>query len=284
MRTIFGLVLVVGIALAGAAVYMARGLLSQNAAALARAKQNAVQTVPVYVAIKTLSYGDVLTKADVGKIAWQANAVPPTAFTDLNKLFPNGATETRVVMRQVDQYEPILSTAVTEPGQDAGITSRLSAGNRAFTVRVDGANSISGFLRPEDRVDIYWTGRSTLSPAEVTKLIEPGMRVIAIDQSINPPVVDAKAKAPAQPPRTVTVEATPQQVAILAQAQATGRLSMSLVGLQDSKMASAVEVDSNRLLGIEAKAPVAAAPKQQVCTIRQRTGMKVIEVPIPCTN
>lgn len=282
MRAIFGLVLVVGIALAGAAVYMAKGLLSQNAAALARAKQHAIQTVPVYVATKTLAYGDVLTKADVGKIAWQANAVPPTAFTDLNKLFPKGVSETRVVMRQVDQYEPILTTAVTNPGQDAGITSRLSPGNRAFTVRVDGSNSISGFLRPEDRVDIYWTGRSSVSPSEVTKLIEPGMRVIAIDQSINPPV--ANAKAPANPPHSVTVEATPQQVANLAQAQATGRLSMSLVGIQDTNVASAVEVDANRLLGIQKQAPAAAPQKKQVCTIRQRNGMKVVEIPIPCTN
>lgn len=261
---------------------MAKGILNQNSAALARARAEKIQTVPVYVAVKKLSYGDTLTKADIGKIAWQANAVPPTAFTDLNKLFPKGPNKARVVLRQIDKYTPILTSAITKPGQDAGITSRLTPGNRAFTMRVDGASSVSGFLQPEDHVDIYWTGHSNQARSDVTKLIEPGMRVIAIDQSINPP--PANSPAARRPPSTVTVEATPQQVAILAQAQATGRLSMSLVGVRDTSQASATAVDSNRLLGIQAQAPVAAPKKKQVCTIRQRNGMKVVEVPIPCTN
>jgi len=47
---------------------------------------------------------------------------------------------------------------VTEPGDIAGITSLLSPGMRAFTINVDVQSGVSGFLRPGDRVDIYWSG------------------------------------------------------------------------------------------------------------------------------
>ena len=76
MRAVFGLVLIIGVALAGFAVYMARGILNQNAVELARARAHITPTVMVYVASKKLKYGDVLTKQDVREIAWPKDAVP----------------------------------------------------------------------------------------------------------------------------------------------------------------------------------------------------------------
>ena len=287
MRTVFGLVLVLGLALAGFAVYMARGLINQNAEALARERAGQTQAVPtvnVFVAKKPLAYGDILSKDDVQMIAWPQDALPKTAFTDPAVLFPTGDNKARIVLRATDQFEPILVTAVTKPGEDAGITTLLAKGMRAFAIRVDVASGVSGFLRPGDHVDIYWTGSGSGiagNTGDVTRLIEPGVNVIAVDQTSSNSQTTATIIA-----RTITVEATPQQVATLAQAQATGKLSMSLVGNNDSSVASAVEVDANRLLGIQAKvaAPVAAVEAPKVCTIRQRSGDKVTEVPIPCTN
>ena len=50
--------------------------------------------------------------------------------------------------------------------------------------------------------------------------------------------------------RTVTVAISPQQVAGLAQAQSTGRLSLSLMAANDETVAEAIEVDQRALLGI----------------------------------
>lgn len=281
MRAVFGLVLILGVALAGFAVYMARGILNQNAADLARARAavHVVPTVKVYVATKKLKYGDVLTKKDVGTIAWPKHAVPASAFTDYKVLFPAGDGTQRIVLRDMDKFEPILNVAVTKPGQDAGITSRLSPGMRAFAIRVDVASGVSGFLKPEDHVDVYWTGRSPQGHTDITRLIDRGVKVIAINQTTN-----ASSSTTAIIARTVTVEVTPQQVANLAQAQATGKLALSLVGARDSTVASAVEVNQNSLLGITAQAPAPKVVKKKVCTVKQRNGSKVIEVPIPCTD
>ena len=103
---------------------------------------------------------------------------------------------------------------------------------------------------------------------------------MAVDQT------SSADRSGAQVARTVTVEVTPQQVANLAQAQATGKLSLSLVGLTDDTVAEAIEVNQRSLLGIEEEQrTVEAAPEmERVCTIRTRRGADVVEIPIPCTN
>ena len=166
MRMVFGLVLIVGLGLAGFAVYMAQGYINKTQAELAReraSKHPPVPTVTVYVAKKALAYGDTLTADDVQAIAWPKNALPETAFTELKgkddkALFVNNSDALRVALRPIGKFEPILVGNVTKPGQDAGITSRLVKGMRAFAIKVDVASGVSGFLRPGDQVDIYWTG------------------------------------------------------------------------------------------------------------------------------
>jgi pilus assembly protein CpaB len=153
---------------------------------------------------------------------------------------------------------------------------------RAFAIRVDVSSGVSGFLRPGDRVDVYWTGslRGTGagSKGDVTRLIQANINLIAIDQSASEDIVTGTIA------RTVTVSARPEEVAALAQAQSTGRLSLSLVGAQDDTIASAIEVDQRALLGLGA---IEAAPEkveERVCTIRTRRGAEVVQIPIPCTN
>lgn len=286
MRMVFGLVLLVGIALAGGAVYLAKDRIAQYQAANAQAQAALAKVVPtkkVFVAQDTLKYGQKLTQDDVRAIDWPENAIPEGAFFELTELFPENTDELRVVLRAMEKDEAILAVKVTEPGEDTGLTSRLERGKRAFTIKVDVSSGVSGFLRPGDRVDVYWTGRvnvigAAVNNSEVTKLIEAGVQLIAIDQSANGNVDEATIA------RTVTVSVSPQQVAALAQAQSTGKLSLSLVGAEDDTVASAIEVDQRSLLGIASEAIIQEAPKEKVCTIRTRRGAEVVELPIPCTN
>jgi pilus assembly protein CpaB len=137
------------------------------------------------------------------------------------------------------------------------------------------ASGVSGFVRPGDRVDVYWTGSPPGGEGgEITKLIDANVRIIAIDQT-----ADEDQNSPLVA-RTVTVEATPQQVAALAQAQATGRLQLSLVGADDTSIPEVVQVDQRILLGIERR----VVEQQEVCSIRTRRGGEIVEVPIECTN
>lgn len=284
MRAVFGLVLIVGVALAGGAVMMAKNYISAYQTELAReraARDAIVPTAPVIVADRALRYGETLTKEDVRSVRWPTNAMPEGVFKDLDTLFPEGE-DGRVVLRAMEKDEAVLAIKVTKPGEDAGITSRLERGMRAFAIKVDVASGVSGFLRPGDRVDVYWTGglRDAVEGkrGEITKLIQTNIQLIAIDQSAGGDI-DGTVIA-----RTVTVAARPQQVAALAQAQTTGRLSLALVGADDDTIASAADVDQRALLGIKEDSSAPAKAEERVCTIRTRRGAEVVAIPIPCTN
>lgn len=286
MRMVFALVLMVGVALAGAAVYMAQGYISQTQNALAQeraARAKAGPLVEVFVVNKDRNYGDPLTKDDVQLIYWPENALPKDIARDEAVLFPEGESDPRFVARSMQKFEPVLMSKVTEPGQQAGLIGQLKNGERAFAIKVDVASGVSGFLQPSDYVDVYWTGQAPSQDTDITQLIESSLRIVAVDQQANSDGSGGGAIIA----RTVTVAASPQQVARLAQAQATGRMALSLVG-STAQTADAVEVTGNSLLGIVVEAPVvepeAIVVENRVCTINTRKGAEVQVTEIPCTN
>ncbi|MDG1351722.1 MAG: Flp pilus assembly protein CpaB [Sulfitobacter sp.] len=283
MRMIFRLVLLVGIALAGGAVYLAKGQIGQYKSAMARADAEKAQIVPtktIFVTTRSLKYGEKLTKDDVTAVPFPLAALPAGYYEDIAVLFPENTDLPRVVLRPIEKFEALLAVKITKPGEDAGLTSQLDPGMRAFAIKVDVSSGVSGFLRSGDRVDIYWTGAvgGGSNRTEVTKLIEAKVSLIAVDQSSG----DVEG---AQIARTVTVAVDQTQVASLAQAQSTGRLSLALVGVDDvSEGTGDIEVNQRDLLDIrdEVQAPEEVAEK--VCTIRTRRGADVVNLPIPCTN
>ncbi|MEM8980141.1 MAG: Flp pilus assembly protein CpaB [Pseudomonadota bacterium] len=284
MRVVFGLVLLLGLGLAGFAVYMAQGYIGNYQAQLEAeraASAQVVETTSVFVTTRAVRYGEPLVKDDMRPVLWPVDAIPEGAITTVEDLFPRGFEVPRVALRAMEKDEAVLSIKVSEPGADAGITSRLSAGKRAFAITVDAQTGVSGFLRPNDFVDVYWTGAPPNQEESfgqgITKLIEARLRLIAIDQSADIDTVQAQIA------QTVTVEASPQQIAALAQAQSTGNLSLSLVGLDDETVAQVIDVDQGALLGIERQEEVFEQEEQR-CTIRTRKGAEVVEIPIPCTQ
>ncbi|SLN48214.1 hypothetical protein ROG8370_02115 [Roseovarius gaetbuli] len=288
MRLVFGLVLMLGLGLAGFAVYMAKSYIDRYQAQLALERQQRVpniETVDIYVVTRPLKYGEPLDKTAVRMTAFPKQSLPAGVFTKPEDLFPKGENTPRTVLRRMEANEPVLAVKVTAPGEEAGITSQLERGMRAFAIKVDVTSGVSGFLRPGDTVDIYWTGNvgsnnqrtAENSTGAVTKLIETGVKLIAVDQVTDSDMTEAVIA------RTVTVSLRPQQVAALAQAQSSGRLSLSLVGALDDTVAEAVEVDQKRLLGITTAA-IEERVEQESCSIRTRRGAEVIVTPIPCTN
>ena len=291
MRVVFGLVLIVGIGLAGFAVYMAQAYMSAMSAErdqLLAAQLAEPVMVDVLVVTQDKAYGQSLTKDDVKWMRWQKDSLPEGVFVRDTADFPEGAVVSgeavfpegkgsRYIITAMRRFEPLLAYKITEPGEDAGLPAKLAHGMRAFAIRVDVASGVSGFLRPGDRVDVYWTGagEGASGGGEITRLIETSIRLIAVDQ-----IADTQRTAPVIA-RTVTVEATPQQIGKLTQAQSTGSLSLALVGADDDSIAQVDQVDQQSLLGIEKQEP-AAIEKKHVCLSRLRRGAEVIQEEIPC--
>ena len=277
MRIIFGFVVLIGLGLAGVGVYMVMQTINQYEAALAAEKRNRVVPIDmteIIVAKANLPFGRTLTANDIEVIPWPADFVPFGAFKDVDELLGDDPDSPRAVLRIIERHEPILRTKVSDFGADAGIRSRISAGMRAFTLKVDVTTGVSGFLQSNDYVDIFWTGNDG-NGQTITQLILESVRLIAIDQNDD--------EDPSRPiiARTVTVEVSPTVVARLTQAQQTGRLTLSLRGSNDTAIAGDIRVDTQDVTGVETAAPVI---REKACTItvRTRRGTEVVEEQRPC--
>ncbi len=266
MRIVFALVLLIGLGLAGAAAYLAQQTFSALEAELAQARRNnvpSIELIGVAVATKQLIFGKYLRPGDVKLVAWPKANVPAGAYTNMEQLLGGEGAEPRAVLITIVKDEPVLPHKVTAFGVDAGVRSRLAPGMRAFTININISTGVSGFLQPNDRVDIYWTGSD--GSKTITRLILEGVRLIAVDQVENSDVTRTILA------RTVTVEVSPQTVAELTQAQQTGRLTLSLRGAEDDALTGLFEVDQTDIIGNE----VIAVEVKPVCTLRTRKGSEV---------
>ena len=123
MRMIFALVLLVGLGLAGFAVYMAQGFIErtrQENALLLEAQQKAPKLVDVVVSKKPFKYGDRMTQQDFEVVKWQEGKVPEGAFNAITgpqgnadplvkPLFFDGETRPRAALRSLEPFEPVLA-------------------------------------------------------------------------------------------------------------------------------------------------------------------------------
>ena len=284
MRAIFALVLLVGMALAGMAVYMIQNYMADLEGALQQEQAfnaKAGKLVEVYVFSKPKKYGDPLAEDDVQLIYWPEKSLPKTIFRDKETLFPPNADAPRYIMRSTEAFEPVLASRVTETGQLASLISKLEKGKRAFAITVGRNSGISNFVKPDDYIDILWTGSVPGVEGGFTRQIESAVLVIAVDNVINEGQVSGDSSA-----QTVTVAATPEQVARLAQAQATGQLTLSLARDAGETVDGLVETNTKSMLGIvqEEAAPEVVVPEVKKCYAKQRSGGVLVDtdVEIPC--
>ncbi|MEM9049996.1 MAG: Flp pilus assembly protein CpaB [Pseudomonadota bacterium] len=273
MRLVAILALVLGLSLAGTAVYFASEEFRSMEARLADQRTSpGIELIEVAVAVKDLRFGQPLTKDAVSMAKWPAAARPPNAFVTVEELFgPEGTEERRSVLRKMEPGEPILASKVTEIGQPAGIAQRLSPGMRAFTIRVDVATGVSGFLSVGDTVDVYWTGN--VAGTQVTQLISERLELIAIDQRAE------EQRGRAVVARTVTVQGNPRQVAVMTQASSTGRLTLSLRGFGDETLTDVdISVNTRDVLGLVEQEPEAVEERN---TVRIRRGINQVPQDLP---
>ncbi|WP_185803548.1 Flp pilus assembly protein CpaB [Pontivivens nitratireducens] len=280
MRFLFLLFLIVGLGLAGFAAYTAKNRFDAYEVRLARTLELEAQKdsyVTVAVARRALSYGSELTPERVLFVDFPTRVVDVVGenwFLTEDDLFGEDAPNPSL-LRNMEMGEPISRAKITGFGREAGVAARLGEGYRAFTIRVDVASGVSGFLTPSDRVDVFWSGR--FRGEAVTRLIIENIDLIAVDQ-----ISDQDRNRPVVA-RTITVRATPQQAAVLAQAQASGALSLSLRGIGDVAETGDLEVNLDDVVGYVAPEPVIAeeivpeviAPRRTI-TIRRGSDVSIV--------
>ncbi len=273
MRGVFGLVLLIGMGLAGFAVYMVNDYMESQSVALERERDrasNVIQTIDIYSPSRDLTYGEQLKAEDVKIIKYAVDNLPEGYFQTQEGLFPEGVNVPRVVTLPMRINEPILASKVTEPGAAQGITALLDPGMRAFPLPRELTQSFTGELRNADVIDLYWSGRVGTGP-QISRLVKSRLEIISIDQGGN----------------GVVVQVSQEDFADLQVLQSAGTLSLTPVGRNDDEVGmETIETNIQDVLGIEAVV-VEEAPEEveeRICTRRERRGVETITLQVPCED
>jgi pilus assembly protein CpaB len=269
MRVLALLVLVLGLFLAGGAVWYMYGQFKIMEAQLRDATPQVIRvpTVTVAVAKKNLLYGQPIDKDSVGLIEWPKDSVPKNAFTDLAQLFSDGV-DNRVVLRRMDKDEPVLKSKVSGFGERATVAALLAPGMLAHTLKVDSTSSVGGFLLPGTHIDLLLTLNDTRDGLSTYFLMQ-NIEVIAVDQDTDTDRIAARVA------RTVTIQVTPDELKTVTLASSVGRITIALRGFNSTEQFSSESLTRRQLLG-EDTAPV-AAPRAPDITVRVRKGSDGVE-------
>lgn len=218
--------LFIAVILAGLAAYAARVWLDterteieRKAAELAGAEE-VVPRNTIVIAKSQLQFGERLTKDKLEVITWASDDLPPGAFSEVDVLVSEEDSEARWVLATIAKGEPVFESRITDPGQRAKLSTALSPGMKAISIRVNDVLGVAGFVLPGDRVDIMLTRKA--SGGTVVDVLLQGVKVLAIDQ-----IADDRKDQPSVV-RTVTFEVSTEEAQKLALGANVGTLSLAL--------------------------------------------------------
>ncbi len=214
------LLLLVAILLGGGAAFLGNRMVQRHMQALDEEARRANQPIPVVVAKRDLMPGDALTGENfavrqVPREFVNADAMTPEVFANIEH------QRLAMGMKRGDMLLP----AHAEGQGSTVFSATLKNGRRAMTFEVDTVNSVSGMLRPGDRIDLMLSQRGDTSQEEVTRTLLSNMVVLATDQNLKR---RDERTGQEQSFSTVTLDLSPKDAQRLIVAKQAGRLTALL--------------------------------------------------------
>jgi len=192
----------------------------------------------------TIFNEETMKKGLIKTTPWPKTSIPAGAFSSQQQIVG------KVNRVKILANEPILESRLA--GEGAGLTVRLEAGKRALALRVDEIVGVSGFIVPDDRVDIILTTtpQGAAGDAKISKIVLQNKRVLSVAQS-----TEQKDGKP-QLARSITLEVTPEEAEKLSLASQEGSIVLALRGLGDDAQLTTIGSNKRDLLAL------AAAPQK----------------------
>jgi pilus assembly protein CpaB len=230
--------IVVALAMAGGTVFLARGWLNAQRAALVQQKGEQAAPKPavrVLVAKEDLPIGHFIKPEDLRWQAWPDETVAPSYPVEGRRKLEDftGA----VVRLEMAAGEPLTDKRVVKPGDRGFLAAVLEPGMRAVSVPVNATTGISGFVVPGDRVDVLLTHSIKEEDSEgkaivrrATETVLSNVRVLAVDQRLDGQTPEATVA------KNATLEVTAKQAEVIAVVGDLGKLSLSLRSLRKEEL------------------------------------------------
>lgn len=245
-------ILIVAAVAALGLAFIVRGMATPDRPQVAEAPPKPV--VQVLVAERDLPVGARLTAADLGWRPWPADALNETFVTDgaaptLPAKMPDKAVqkaaraagdliapgsaiqafEGSIVKEALAKGEPVVARKVVRAGQSGFMAVVLQPGMRAMSVAINAESAAGGFILPGDRVDVLQSRKpSEAGGGYVTEVLMRNVRVLAIDQNIDP-AKDAKSIVGG----VATLEIPAADIEVIARGKAQGEMILALRSYAD---------------------------------------------------
>ena len=235
------LLFLAAVALGIGAVYLSNSMLKSRMAELEEEAKRGQETVDVVVAKKDLERGDTLS-SEVLAVRKVPKEYVPQAAVRPNQFDTYANQRLASSMKRGE----VLVPAYAEGSGASVFSSTLRKGLRALTFEVDAVNSISGMLRPGDRIDLIYTARSASGDREITAPLLSNVSVLATDQTLTKRD-DGTGKE--RTFSTITLELSPMDADRVIVAKAAGRLTALLRHPDDGAHNGTVMLSAAQLMG-----------------------------------
>ncbi len=199
----------------------------------------AEDTVEVMQAAVDIRPGDLLTDANVKMVRVNVNACPEGAVQSKKQV------EERSLKVPAAPGDWILVSKLSEKGE-VGAAPNIPSGMRALAIPVDATQTLSGMLRPGNRVDIMLTyeTRGIGGNRQITRTILQYVEVFAVDAQIYGKDPNDEKTGVA---KNISVLVTPEQAGLLRLAEKMGTLSTSLRSNSDKAEVANLEITDESL-------------------------------------
>jgi pilus assembly protein CpaB len=202
------------------------------------------ETVPVFVAVKDINFGDSLTAEMLKQEPWPKDKIPQGVLSNIEEI------EGRRVRQKLFAGEPILENKLLGKGASAqGASAVIPLGYRVVAVKVDNVSG-SGLILPGDRVDVlvYLVGNSQRDVVETsTRTVLQDVKVFAVNDVVDLDNKDSKDKSISA--KTISLLVTPAQAAKVTLASEMGKLRLVMRGPEDTAHAEDASAKPEELFG-----------------------------------
>lgn len=180
----------------------------------------------VLVAGRAVAAGQMVEAKDLRWQSWPVAALPKDVTwrkpSDMPPAFAPAPAR-----QPIAEGEPVTDARLARPRQGGVMAAMIAPGKRAVAVAVRDESAAGGFIQPLDRVDVLWSQRAgdnggNAKPAARTLL--RGAKVLAIGKAMGGGRDSSSAEG-----RTATLELTPGESRIVADARAGGEISLALI-------------------------------------------------------
>jgi pilus assembly protein CpaB len=210
------------------------------------AEQARLQTVGIVVAQVDIPLGSTINPNQVAVSPWPKESYPKDAIADPK------VVAGRVALRDFLRGEPVVESKLVPLGKSTGLLSlKVPAGMRAFSIKVNEAVGVGGFIVPDSRVDVVVTTTpSPQSQEKVSKIVLEDIRVLAAGQ-----VIEQKENKPVTV-NTVTLALLPEEAEKLALAGNDGIIQLVMRNFTDNVLVMTGGSNKSRLLSSYRSAPL----------------------------